>query len=153
MKELRKGNKREREEMTADEEKDGKRREWRLLCGEKKMEGEVKEREAGLRKREKRSWGAPRGHDHRLNVQQMLRVCVRVWVIGCLVAPHGNTSLSAHRISDTSTPGRFPQGPTSLVKHKKTHLHTNTHAAFYRHMLYIRFSVRLKVRFEISKLW
>ena len=53
-------------------------------------------------------------------------VCLRVWVIGCLVAPHGNKSLSAHRISDTSTPDCFPQRLTSLVKHKKTYAERRT---------------------------
>lgn len=67
--------------------------------------------------------------------------CVRVWVIDCLAAPHGNAGLFAHLVSDTSTPDCSPWTPRlwSNTQHLQTHrkhTHQNTHPNTL-HRLYI----------------
>lgn len=124
--------------------------EWRLLRGKKRRGG--KEREWSEKLSCKRESREAQGRDRWVNVQQMLRVCVcvHVWVIGCLVAPHGNAASSAHRISDASTPTPKSFTHTGRMRYTERSIHTNyTHSVLHTHT-FSKISIRLNTLLDLT---
>ncbi len=145
MKEKRQGNNREKEQMTADEEKTRRRRGRWLLCG--KQERVI--RKAVLQRERREAVGSSRPWPQGKCATDAQGVCVCVWVIGCLVAPHSNPSLSAHHIADTSTLFCFLWKPTSLDKHTNLHTHMHTHrktCSLLIHRLYVQLLIFILTR-------